>query len=55
MGDIYCHTLLECDRDEPRQAYAYEGLPMGMQFFAAFGQDKTLLELAFELEEASPL
>lgn len=30
MGDIYFHTLLECDRDEPRQAYAYEGLPMGM-------------------------
>ena len=30
MGDIYCHTLLECDREEPRQAYAYEGLPIGM-------------------------
>jgi amidase len=30
-----------------------EGLPLGMQFFTSFGQDKTLIELAFELEEAA--
>ena len=30
-----------------------EGLPLGMQFFAGLGHDKTLLELAFELEEAA--
>ncbi|MBK9500842.1 MAG: amidase [Leptospiraceae bacterium] len=30
-----------------------EGLPLGMQFFASLGQDKTLLELAFELEQAA--
>lgn len=28
------------------------GLPIGMQFSAAYGEDKTLLELAYELEEA---
>ena len=28
------------------------GLPIGMQFSAGYGEDKTLLELAFELEEA---
>lgn len=30
-----------------------EGLPLGMQFFTSFGQDKILLELAFELEQAA--
>ena len=28
------------------------GLPIGMQFSAGYGEDQTLLELAFELEEA---
>jgi amidase len=28
------------------------GLPIGMQFSAGYGEDKTLLELAYELEEA---
>lgn len=30
------------------------GLPMGVQFSSKFGEDKLLLELAFELEEAKP-
>jgi amidase len=31
-----------------------DGLPIGMQFAAAFGNDRLLLELALELEQASP-
>ena len=31
-----------------------EGLPVGIQFASAFGQDKKLLELALELEKARP-
>ena len=31
-----------------------EGLPLGVQLSASLGQERTLLELAFELEEASP-
>lgn len=31
-----------------------QGLPLGMQFASRFGQEKMLLELAFELEEAKP-
>lgn len=31
-----------------------QGNPMGAQFAAALGDEKTLLELAFELEEATP-
>lgn len=31
---------------------ATPGLPIGMQFSAGYGEDKTLLELAYELEEA---
>ncbi|MBN1471811.1 MAG: amidase [Syntrophaceae bacterium] len=34
--------------------FSANGLPLGVQFGAAFGQEKTLLELAFELEEANP-
>ena len=30
------------------------GVPMGIQLAAPFGQERRLLELAFELEEASP-
>lgn len=35
-------------------ATSAEGLPIGIQFAAAHGQDRMLLELAFEIEEASP-
>lgn len=31
-----------------------QGLPIGVQFAAAFGQERQLLELAMELEEATP-
>lgn len=31
-----------------------KNLPVGVQFSSAFGQDKMLLQLAFELEEAQP-
>ena len=31
-----------------------EGLPIGVQFSALQGDEKTLLELAFELEQARP-
>lgn len=35
-------------------AMSKSGLPIGMQFAAQRGDDKTLLELAFELEQAMP-
>ncbi|WDP83950.1 MAG: amidase [Desulfobacter sp.] len=31
-----------------------QGLPLGIQFAAAYGRDKRLLQLAFEMEEAMP-
>jgi amidase len=31
-----------------------DGLPIGMMFSARLGRERTLLELAFELEEAAP-
>jgi amidase len=34
--------------------FSSNGLPLGVQFGAAFGHEKELLELAFELEEAMP-
>ena len=34
--------------------FSRKGLPIGIQFAAAYGQEKCLLELAFELEEAQP-
>lgn len=34
--------------------FSSNGLPLGVQFGAAFGHEKELLELAFELEEAKP-
>jgi len=34
--------------------FSSNGLPLGLQFSAAFGHEKELLELAFELEEARP-
>lgn len=30
LGDMYCHTLLECDRNKPRQSFAFDGLPLGV-------------------------
>lgn len=35
-------------------AQSQSGLPIGLQFAAGIGQERTLLELAFELEEANP-
>ena len=34
--------------------FSSNGLPLGVQFGAAFGRERELLELAFELEEARP-
>lgn len=34
--------------------FSRNGLPIGLQYCAAFGQDKRLLELAYELEAAQP-
>jgi amidase len=34
--------------------FSTNGLPLGVQFGAAFGHEKELLELAFEIEEARP-
>lgn len=34
--------------------FSSNGLPLGIQFGASFGNEKALLEMAFELEEASP-
>ena len=31
-----------------------EGLPLGVHFVAPYGNDKRLLELAYELEQAQP-
>jgi hypothetical protein len=30
LGDVYCHTLLACDRDKPRVAVAFDDLPLGV-------------------------
>ena len=35
--------------------FSANGLPLGIQFGAAFGRDKELIELAFELEEANAM
>jgi amidase len=37
----------------PLASYS-NGMPMGIHFIAAYGQDKLLLELAYELEAAQP-
>ena len=34
--------------------FSRNGLPIGLQYCAAFGQDKRLLELAYDLEAAQP-
>ncbi len=34
--------------------HSHDGLPIGLQFAAAYGQEKLHLEFAFELEEARP-
>ena len=31
-----------------------DGMPLGVQFAAPYGEDKRLLELAFELEQSKP-
>ena len=35
-------------------SWSAEGLPIGSMFTAKYGQERTLLELAYELEEAQP-
>ena len=34
--------------------FSKSGLPMGAQFAAPWGMERTLIELAFEIEEARP-
>lgn len=38
----------------PGQAFAAEGLPVGVHFSAAQGQERMLLKLAYELTAARP-
>lgn len=54
----YCYTPPQNVSGAPAislpLARSGEGLPIGLQFAAAFGEDRLLLELALELEQARP-
>ena len=53
FGDLAARALASTD-DAQRERFAAAGLPVGMMFSAHLGQDARLLELAYELEAATP-
>ena len=58
MMDYVAYTIFQNVGHAPAislpLAQSEAGLPIGVQLGAANGQDRTLLELAYELEEAMP-
>jgi amidase len=58
FNKFYCYTAPQNISGAPAISlplqFSREGLPIGLQFAAAFGSDRLLLELAMELEQARP-